>query len=119
MIIQLLKLIDNSYQDIPLISVMRSPIFSFTIEELTTIRIEEQDAHFFDAVKAYIVNHHDQPYHRLKEMVEKIALWKKQCRYMPLNDFIWHVVVETGYYYYISAMPGGIQKRILQCANSH
>ena len=111
LIIELLKLIDNSYQDIPLISVMKSPVFSFTIEELTEIRINEKKANFFDAVKAYIINKDDDLSRRLKNMIEKIELWKKQCRYMPLNDFIWKLVVETGYYYYISAMPGGIQRQ--------
>ena len=111
LIIELLKLIDNSYQDIPLISVMKSPIFSFTIEELTQIRLVDKRVSFFDAVKVYIMSKDDSLSHRLKDMIGKIELWKKQCRYMPLNDFIWKLVVETGYYYYISAMPGGIQRQ--------
>lgn len=111
LIIELLKLIDNSYQDIPLISVMKSPVFSFTIEELTEIRLMDKKSSFFDAVKVYSLHKNDDLSHRLKTMIEKIELWKKQCRYMPLNDFIWKLLVETGYYYYISAMPGGLQRQ--------
>ena len=59
LIIELLKVIDNSYQDIPLISVMKSPVFSFTIEELTEIRLHEKKTSFMDAVKVYIINKDD------------------------------------------------------------
>ena len=42
-IINLLKIIDNPMQDIPLISVMYSPIYNFTSKELSEIRLVDRE----------------------------------------------------------------------------
>ena len=30
---------------------------------------------------------------------------------MPIEDFIWRILIESNYYYYVGAMPGGIQRQ--------
>ncbi|WP_028549216.1 helicase-exonuclease AddAB subunit AddA [Paenibacillus sp. UNC451MF] len=52
-LLSLLKLIDNPYQDIPLASVLRSPIVQLSTEQLAQIRITGKYASFYDAVRAY------------------------------------------------------------------
>jgi ATP-dependent helicase/nuclease subunit A len=49
----LLKVIDNPYQDIPLASVLRSPIVNLNEDELATIRIHNRKGKFFDAVLSF------------------------------------------------------------------
>ena len=44
-VLSFLEIIDNPLQDIPLIAVMRSPIFGFTADELAEIRIENLVIH--------------------------------------------------------------------------
>jgi ATP-dependent helicase/nuclease subunit A len=39
--LNLLRVIDNRRQDIPLLSVLRSPVFGFSVEELVALRTEE------------------------------------------------------------------------------
>lgn len=46
----MLAVIDNPRQDIPLISVMRSPLYLFTPDELLAIRQEEKQGDFYDAL---------------------------------------------------------------------
>lgn len=53
MILSLLKVIDNPYQDIPLAAVLRSPIVGLDAEELAHIRICRPHGAYFDAVRAY------------------------------------------------------------------
>lgn len=48
----LLAVIDNPRQDIPLIAVLRSPLFLFTADELAAIRIAMPKAEFYDALCA-------------------------------------------------------------------
>lgn len=48
--VNLLKIIDNPIQDIPLISVMRSPIFGFDSNELANIRLVDRDVKFYEAI---------------------------------------------------------------------
>ena len=45
-----LQIIDNPRQDVPLISVMRSPLFGFTADRLAEIRALDQTGDFYDAV---------------------------------------------------------------------
>ncbi len=49
-VLSFLSIIDNPYQDIPLIAVMRSPFFSFSNEQLAKIRLEKKSAYFYEAV---------------------------------------------------------------------
>lgn len=51
--VNLLKVIDNIRQDIPLISVMHSPIFDFTAKELAKIRIAFREGSFYQAIRSY------------------------------------------------------------------
>ncbi|MEK8129417.1 helicase-exonuclease AddAB subunit AddA [Paenibacillus filicis] len=52
-VLSLLKIIDNPYQDIPLAGVLRSPLVGLNEEELAAIRIARRNGPFFDAVRAY------------------------------------------------------------------
>lgn len=51
-----LQTIDNPYNDIPLITLMYSDYFGFTVNELGKIRARNKDMPFFDAVKNYAQN---------------------------------------------------------------
>ncbi len=105
--LNLLKLIDNIRQDIPLISIMRSPIGNFTTDELTKVRAAFPKLQYIDAVYAYKNKGNDKLSIKLKEFIEKIEGWKKRCRYSHLNEFIWEILMETGYYYFVGILPKG------------
>ena len=109
--INLLKVIDNKRQDIPLISVMRSPIGNFTIEELLRVRINTKSISYYDAVEEYLTQGEDPLTSKLNSFIEKIKMWQEQSRYVPLDELIWRLLTETGYYIYTGAMPGGIQRQ--------
>ncbi len=51
-VLSLLQCIDNPRQDVPLVSVLRSPVFSFLPDELAEIRQAAPEACFFDALSA-------------------------------------------------------------------
>jgi ATP-dependent exoDNAse (exonuclease V) beta subunit (contains helicase and exonuclease domains) len=46
----LLKIIDNPYQDIPLAAVLRSPIVGLDENELAFLRISKKNGHYFESV---------------------------------------------------------------------
>lgn len=50
--LSLLHIIDNPQQDIPLASVLRSPIVGLTEDELAQIRLEKPDGLFYGALLA-------------------------------------------------------------------
>jgi len=105
MFVDLLRLIDNPYQDLPLLTVLRSPIFDFTTEDLIEIRIQTPKTYYYesffefdgDALLIKKVN-------GVKTLLED---WKHKSRYMRLDELIWHIMITTGYFQYVGAMPGG------------
>ena len=48
----LLQIIDNPRQDVPLIAVLRSPVFAFTPDRLAEIRARHTQGDFYDALRA-------------------------------------------------------------------
>lgn len=51
-LIAFLRVIDNPRQDIPLLTVLLSPVFGFTAEDLAELRVQERSAELYDALCA-------------------------------------------------------------------
>ncbi len=47
----LLRVVDNPLQDIPLTSVLMSPIFGFTADDMALIRLKKRHTHIYNALK--------------------------------------------------------------------
>ncbi len=111
MFLNLLRVIDNKRQDIPLLSVMRSPIGDFTTEELINIRIHDKSGTYYDAIEKYIEENQDDLKDKLTLFIKNLNKWSDQARYIKIDQFIWKLFMDTGYYYYVGAMPGGLQRQ--------
>ncbi|TCO68251.1 helicase-exonuclease AddAB subunit AddA [Marinisporobacter balticus] len=107
----LLKVIDNKMQDIPLLSIMRSPIGGFNTEEMIQIRMHSKEKTYFEAVQEYMKTADDPLSDKCVRFLKKIKEWKEVSRYIHIDEFIWKLLKETGYYDYIGAMPGGVQRQ--------
>lgn len=118
----LLQVIDNPIQDIPLIAVLRSPIESFLPEELIDIRMVNRDKSFYEAMKAITKEENEETEYRLEHISEelkrkvanflgKLAKWRKKVLHMTMDEFIWYLYTETGYYGFVGAMPAGNQRQ--------
>ncbi len=108
-IINLLKIIDNPRRDIPLVTVMRSFIGGFTDNELLEIRLLSKDGLYYDALKMCISsNDIDEKLKvKVKNFLEKLDKWREEEKYIPLNDLIWKIYIETDYLNYVTLMPNG------------
>ncbi|MDB2093920.1 helicase-exonuclease AddAB subunit AddA [Clostridium paraputrificum] len=113
-IISLLKVIDNPMQDIPLIAVLRSPIMSFSAEDLTNIRLVDKDKYFYEN----IISISNEEFDCEKELIEKcniflerLNVWRKKSIYTPIDEFIWYLYTDTAYYGYVGAMPNGVLRQ--------
>lgn len=109
--VNLLKIIDNTRQDIPLISVMRCPIFDFDVKELAGIRIAYRDGSFYSAVKSYSLEGRDERLKkRIQDMLDRIDYWKALKNTVTLEELIRVLLYETGYFDYCSGLPVGGQR---------
>lgn len=108
-IMSLLKIIDNPINDIALVTVLRSMIGGFDDNELIKIRIENRNLNFYEAMCEYIkIEKADKALQdKVQEFLDKIEEFRKYKEYMPLNEFIWKIYLDTGYYNYVSLMPNG------------
>lgn len=109
--LNLLNIIDNKRQDIPLISTMKSFVGGFSLEELSEIRLFSKEGYFYDAVFKYIEENDDSLSKKLKEFLGRISEWKKMSRFYKLDEFIWKVMIESDYYYYVGSLNNGKQRQ--------
>ena len=109
--VNLLKVIDNIRQDIPLISVMHSPIFDFTAKELAKIRIAFREGSFYQAIRSYAETPVEVPLQeKVRKMLEQLTYWKQLRRMVSLEELLRVLLYETGYYDYCSGLPVGKQR---------
>lgn len=113
----LLTCIDNMKRDVQLISVLHSEVFGFSPDELARIRIEHKKtvrdrSAYWEAFEWFTENG---PEGALKKKAAdaRCALmeWRKLSRILPLEDFVWKVLTDSGYYRMAGAMPGGASRQ--------
>ncbi|MBQ5955829.1 MAG: UvrD-helicase domain-containing protein, partial [Firmicutes bacterium] len=104
----LLQLVDNPRQDVPLLTVMRSEIMGFEISELAEIRACHKKGSYYECLKYYSTEGPDES---LKKKalctLDRLAAWRKMAEAMPLEELVWTLMTETGFYAAMGAMPGG------------
>lgn len=110
-ILSVLKTIDNPLQDIPLVVVLRSSICNFTDNDLITIRLTDRNCNFYEAlIKTRIICDGDLK-NKIESFLEKLEKWKSISQYMPLDEFIWQIYLDTGYYQYVGLLPNGAMRQ--------
>ncbi len=104
--VSLLAVVDNPHQDIPLIAVLRSPFFGFTLDELTDIRTKNRKCDLFDAVKE-CADFSD----KCRRFITELEYLRNTAATMPSDKFIWHVYSRTGFMELISASAGSDDRK--------
>lgn len=108
--LNVLKIIDNPYQDIPLVSVLRSPIVGLNEDELAKIRLAAREATFYQAVVKY-ARQQNELAARIRNFLQLLTKFRKLAREQALSEVIWTIFQETGYYDYVGGIPGGRQRQ--------
>ncbi|MDO4481763.1 MAG: UvrD-helicase domain-containing protein [Bacillota bacterium] len=107
----LIRIIANKRQDIPLLSVMRSAMFGFSPDEMSEIRLINKDGLFSEAFLAYCREGQNEALRsKCCEMLERLDRWKDESGYMSLKDFLWKLAEESGFYDFIGALPLGSRR---------
>ncbi len=117
--LNLLRVIDNRYQDVPLLSVLRSEIFGFTTDELAEIRLRFPDLSYARAFFSVCGDEGeregegegDRLAAKCRSARDRLRRWKRLSSFLPLPDFLWRVLEESRYYLMVGAMPEGAQRQ--------
>lgn len=107
-----LYIIDNPKQDVQLLTLMRSQMLGFSIEEMVKIRIQFKTGSYYDAFKNYSLDGDDKLLRiKCQKAFESIENWRELSLMMPLDKLIWKMLLDTGFYISMGAMPAGGQRQ--------
>ena len=120
-VLSFLAIIDNPRQDIPMAAVLRSPLFSFTDEELGQIVLVKGSLYEkpYDKTKENAVNLSLQAEKALPPALEekwqnfqnKLERYRRLSRSLRLHSLLSLIYEETDYYNYVRALPLGEKRQ--------
>lgn len=102
-VLSFLEIIDNPLQDIPLIAVMRSPIFGFTADELAEIRTLNRHGNFYYCVKIAAQNNNI----KAKNFFDTLNKMRGFSKYMGTDELIYKICYDLDYLAVVGSMSGG------------
>lgn len=116
--LNLLRVIDNRRQDIPLLSVLRATgadTGPFSAEELSRIRMREREGTFFAAFEAAASaakgGAGDTLCQRCASFLACLECWREDSLLLPLDALLGRLYEETGLYAQMGALVGGAQRQ--------
>ena len=101
--LSLLKIIDNPIQDIPLLSVLVSPIFGFTPDDLSEIRVADKTVPLYFALKKQAESGDK----KCVRFLSEINNYRRLASTMPSDKLIQQIYDKTGYTAIVQAMKDG------------
>ncbi len=128
-LLNLLRIVDNPRQDIPLAAVMKSMIGGFTDVELAKIKSAYPDVKFHEACRKYAekkkkenVKKQDakgkdaectievQIQEKLQTFFHNLRTYREHAEFLPIHELIEELLRITGYGDYLAAEPAGTQR---------
>ena len=129
-VLNFLRVLNNPLQEIPLFGVLKSVLFGFSDAQLATLRAldETRKRCLYDCVKLAAgegESGEDSVGYGSRSDCADAPLREKCCSflsflnryreyavYLPIHKLMEQFLEETGYLYTVSALPGGVQRRI-------
>ncbi len=95
-----LRVLDNPVQDIPLLSVMMSPMYGFTADEMAEIKIDNRYKNLYSALKTYA----DIGNYKAKAFLKEISSLRTFAVTHKVDELINRIYELTGYTSIVSAI---------------
>ena len=111
--LDLLKIIDNPYQDIPLAAVLLSPVAGLDANGLARIKTNYTGSPFrlYPACFMYLEKQSDDTAGKLSGFLERLRSWSEKALHFSFAQFLKEVLEESGLYNMCSAMTYGEARR--------
>ncbi|MBU6145375.1 MAG: helicase-exonuclease AddAB subunit AddA [Paenibacillaceae bacterium] len=105
----LLQAIDNPYQDIPLVALLRSPIGQFSDDDLVWVRMQ-QEGPIFDALRA-IATTTSPLAERVRTWLHRFELWRLCARQQSVATLLRTVLRASAYDVYVGGLQDGARRQ--------
>ena len=103
--LNILRVVDNPKQDIPLLSVLMSPVFGFTADEVAKMRLSDKRGDIY----ACLLSMKDEE--KVATFLNKISAWRNLSVCLRVKEFIEEIYSETALPSIFQAMdPSGIKR---------
>ena len=131
-LLNLLRLLDNPLQDLPLLAVLRSPLVAMSLEELVALRAHNEERLFWDALTKFCAaaslspiggegrgegaecsSDRNAPHSALEKasaFLTRFTAWRDRLRLSSLTDCLERVLAETHYESLLLAEPRGAER---------
>lgn len=115
-LLNLLSVVDNIYQDISMAAVLRSPIGGMTGEELAKIRSlilaeRRKEDSLYDEMVFYLEKGEEEELKtKVKKILDLLSLLREEKTRLSLPELIWSLLDRTDYYHLVGSMPNGEQR---------
>ncbi len=113
LLINLLKIVDNAKNDLPLVSVMRSFLFGFNADEMLAMRLFSKDMFYYhEAVNRYAREGDNEALrNKVNEMLGKITEFRELSKHVSIEKLLRKIYNETGAVTFMAALPKGRQRQ--------
>lgn len=101
--LSLLKIIDNPIQDVPLLAVLLSPMFGFTPDDLSEIRVVDKSVPMYFALKKHAELGHE----KCEKFLHELSCYRRLASTLPSDKLIQHIYEKTSYVAIVQAMRDG------------
>ncbi|MBQ8182513.1 MAG: helicase-exonuclease AddAB subunit AddA [Clostridia bacterium] len=102
----LIKAINNPLLDVSMISVLLSPVFGFTADEVSEIRMIDRNADLFICLEKYAENSV-----KAKHFLKKLSQYRNASSALPVDEFVKYLIDDTGVTDIFLSMPDGDMRR--------
>ena len=108
--LNLLRVIDNRRQDIPLLSVLRLPLFGFDEDMLVRLRKDCPAETLFESL-CLCAEETGMLAMRVRAVFKLLQSWQTESRLLPLEEFLALVLEESGLYECMGTLTGAKQRQ--------
>lgn len=106
MMLSLMRVTDNPMRDVPLLAVMLSPIFGFTADELSLLRISERKMPIYHCVKKAAENGNE----KCRSFLSRLDELRLLSATLPCDRFLEEMYAVTGFKAIVLAMKNGSRR---------
>ncbi len=113
-LLDLLKLLDNPLQDVPLLGVLRSPLVGMTPIDLAEVRLTKKEGNFWTALMCWhkaIGKDESDLFAKTDVFLARYKKWRRMARQTSLSHTIEQILNDTHFVELLNAQDRATQKR--------
>jgi ATP-dependent helicase/nuclease subunit A len=112
-LLNLLKILDNPLQDLPLLGVLRSPLVGATPDELALMRAGREHGRYWTAMAEWhrTTAAHDAHHEKISAFLGRFEAWRKLSRQSAVSHCLETIIDQTHYADWIATQERGAQRR--------